>query len=40
MSSQDTEGYVLVFQMSVQGTSPQVVKSLPRWQTLGELRTL
>ena len=37
---QDSEGYVQGCQLSIHGKEPQVVKSLPRWQTLGELGTL
>ena len=40
MSGQDAEGYVQGCQISIQGRGPRVVKSLPRWQTLMELRTL
>ena len=40
MSGQDPEGYVQCCQLSIPGKGPWVVKSLPRWQTLRELRTL
>ena len=40
MRGQDPEGYVQGCQLSIHGRGPQVVKSLPRRQTLRELRTL
>ena len=40
MSGQDPEGYVQGCQLSIPLRGPRVVKSLPRWQTLRELRTL
>ena len=40
MSGQDPEGYVPGCQMAILGRGPQVVKSLPQWQTLRELGTL
>ena len=40
MRGQDPEGYVQGCQLSIPGRDPQVVKSLPRRQTLRELRTL
>ena len=39
MRGQDPEGYVQGCQLSIPGTGPQVVKSLPRRQTLRELGT-
>ena len=39
MSGQNPEGYVQGCQLSIHGRGPQVVKSLPRWQTLRKLET-
>ena len=40
MSGRDPEGYVQGCQLSIQGRGPRVVKSIPRWQTLGKLGNL
>ena len=40
MRGQDAEGYVQGCQLSISGSGPRVVKSLPRRQTLRELGTL